>query len=226
MAEMALGQPISRADRARPTALRWQYADSVGRGGAAMPGRTVMLAGVLGIVVLLVTACAPYFGGGSVVTLTPLGPLVTVSWPAAVEDDDGQEVASYTIEVNGTPIATPVAAPATSCVLIGLAASTTYTISVTARDTANEWSGSMGGEAASLGRISAAYTTPAGAGGGATLGCVPTTDTDGEHTAEFITPTGATYRSTAPPLPGPPVRRRLSLMEGRLSIDLVTFDAA
>ena len=50
--------------------------------------------------------------------------------------------------------------------------------------------------------------------------------TDGEHTAEFATPTGATYQSTAPPLPGPPVRRRLSLMEGRLSIDLVTFDAA
>ena len=55
---------------------------------------------------------------------------------------------------------------------------------------------------------------------------VTTTDTDGEHTAEFSTPTGATYRSTAPPLPGPPVRRRLSLMEGRLSIDLITFDAA
>ena len=55
---------------------------------------------------------------------------------------------------------------------------------------------------------------------------VTATDTDGEHTAEFSTPTGATYRSTAPPLPGPPVRRRLSLMEGRLSIDLITFDAA
>ncbi|WP_137147577.1 DUF222 domain-containing protein [Mycolicibacterium sp. CR10] len=55
---------------------------------------------------------------------------------------------------------------------------------------------------------------------------VTTTDTDGEHTAEFTTPTGATYQSTAPPLPGPPVRRRLSLMEGRLSIDLITFDAA
>ena len=44
--------------------------------------------------------------------------------------------------------------------------------------------------------------------------------------AEFVTPTGAVYRSIAPPLPGPPVRRRLSLLEGRLSIDLVTFDAA
>ncbi|ULE35660.1 DUF222 domain-containing protein [Mycobacterium sp. IDR2000157661] len=54
---------------------------------------------------------------------------------------------------------------------------------------------------------------------------VTTAERDGEHTAEFTTPTGATYRSTAPPLPGPPVRT-LSTLEGRLSIDLVTFDAA
>ncbi|GAB3218696.1 DUF222 domain-containing protein [Mycolicibacterium hippocampi] len=55
---------------------------------------------------------------------------------------------------------------------------------------------------------------------------VSTTDTDGNHTAEYRTPTAAVYHSTAPPLPGPPRRRRLSLVEGRLSIDLVTFDAA
>ncbi|MBF4195537.1 HNH endonuclease, partial [Mycolicibacterium phlei] len=55
---------------------------------------------------------------------------------------------------------------------------------------------------------------------------VHTSDTNGVHTAEFSTPTGATYQSTAPPLPGPPVRRKLSLMEGRLSIDLVTFNDA
>jgi hypothetical protein len=54
---------------------------------------------------------------------------------------------------------------------------------------------------------------------------VTTTETDGSHIAEFSTPTGATYRSTAPPLPGPPVRT-ISIIEGRLSIDLVTFDAA
>ena len=55
---------------------------------------------------------------------------------------------------------------------------------------------------------------------------VTTEDRDGRHHAEFITPTGATYRSIAPPLPGPPVRRRLSIAEGRLSVDLITFDAA
>ncbi|MGB2921326.1 MAG: HNH endonuclease, partial [Mycobacterium sp.] len=55
---------------------------------------------------------------------------------------------------------------------------------------------------------------------------VSTTEADGEHRAEYRTPTGAVYQSTAPPLPGPPIRRRVSLLEGQLSIDLVTFDAA
>ncbi|KUI05819.1 DUF222 domain-containing protein [Mycobacterium sp. IS-3022] len=54
---------------------------------------------------------------------------------------------------------------------------------------------------------------------------VTTSEHDGEHRAEFTTPTGATYRSTAPPLPGPPVRA-VSMIEGRLSVDLITFDAA
>ncbi len=55
---------------------------------------------------------------------------------------------------------------------------------------------------------------------------VTTSDSDGRHTAEFTPPTGAVYRSTAPPLPGPPVRTTVSLVEDRLSVDLVTFDAA
>ncbi|OBB44670.1 DUF222 domain-containing protein [Mycobacterium sp. 852002-51961_SCH5331710] len=54
---------------------------------------------------------------------------------------------------------------------------------------------------------------------------VTTSERDGVHSAEFTTPTGATYRSTAPPLPGPPVRA-VSMIEGRLSVDLITFDAA
>ncbi|AKS32254.1 DUF222 domain-containing protein [Mycolicibacterium goodii] len=59
---------------------------------------------------------------------------------------------------------------------------------------------------------------------GWTVTVAPTTD--GEHLAEYTTPTGAVYRSTAPPLPGPPVRHILSLVESGLTIDLVTFDAA
>lgn len=54
---------------------------------------------------------------------------------------------------------------------------------------------------------------------------VTTADADGVHTAEFRTPTGAVYRSTAPPLPGPPIRT-VSVIECGLSVDMVRFDAA
>lgn len=47
----------------------------------------------------------------------------------------------------------------------------------------------------------------------------------GEHRAEFVTPTHATYYSIAPPLPGTRISRR-SIVEDRFSIDLVTFEAA
>ncbi|KWX23390.1 HNH endonuclease, partial [Mycolicibacterium wolinskyi] len=55
---------------------------------------------------------------------------------------------------------------------------------------------------------------------------VTTTDTHGNHTAQYRTPTGAVYHSTAPPLPGPPVRTTVSIIEDQITIDLVTFDAA
>ena len=54
---------------------------------------------------------------------------------------------------------------------------------------------------------------------------VTTHDTEGRHTATYRTPTGATYHSTAPPLPGPPIRRRYSVIEGGLSIDVVELSA-
>nr|ABP45374.1 HNH nuclease [Mycolicibacterium gilvum PYR-GCK] len=47
---------------------------------------------------------------------------------------------------------------------------------------------------------------------------------DGVHTARWVTPTGAVHYSIAPTLPGPPVYRRISSTESRLSIDLITFD--
>ncbi len=50
---------------------------------------------------------------------------------------------------------------------------------------------------------------------------VTTREAEGRHSADYTTPTGATYHSTAPPLPGPSVRRRYSVIEGGLSIDIV-----
>ena len=48
---------------------------------------------------------------------------------------------------------------------------------------------------------------------------------NGMHTAEFVTPTGGHYRSTAPPLPGPPVIA-VSEVEVRIGIALIDLHAA
>ena len=50
-------------------------------------------------------------------------------------------------------------------------------------------------------------------------------DHNGVHTAEFVTPTGAHYRSTAPPLPGPPPLA-VSEVEIRIGIALTDLHAA
>ena len=50
-------------------------------------------------------------------------------------------------------------------------------------------------------------------------------DHNGVHTAEFVTPTGAHYRSTAPPLPGPPPVA-VSEVEVRIGIALTDLHAA
>ncbi|MDG5484386.1 HNH endonuclease [Mycolicibacterium gadium] len=54
---------------------------------------------------------------------------------------------------------------------------------------------------------------------------VNTCEADGVHTAEFVTPTGAHYRSTAPPLPGSRLVT-LSEVEVRIGIELADLHAA
>ena len=54
---------------------------------------------------------------------------------------------------------------------------------------------------------------------------VTTSDESGVHTAEFVTPTGARYRSTAPPLPGLPAIV-VSEVEARIGIALTDLHAA
>ena len=50
-------------------------------------------------------------------------------------------------------------------------------------------------------------------------------DESGVHTAEFVTPTGKRYRSTAPPLPGP-VEVLVSEVEARIGIAMAKMHAA
>jgi hypothetical protein len=54
---------------------------------------------------------------------------------------------------------------------------------------------------------------------------VATTDENGVHTADFVTPTGARYRSTAPPLPGAPLIA-VSEVEVRIGVALADLHAA
>jgi hypothetical protein len=53
---------------------------------------------------------------------------------------------------------------------------------------------------------------------------VTTGEENGVHTTEFVTPTGAHYRSTAPPLPGPPVIA-VSEVEVRIGIAIARHAA-
>jgi hypothetical protein len=50
-------------------------------------------------------------------------------------------------------------------------------------------------------------------------------DENGRHTAEFVTPTGARYRSAAPPLPGAPMVM-VSEVEIRIGVELADLHAA
>jgi hypothetical protein len=54
---------------------------------------------------------------------------------------------------------------------------------------------------------------------------VTAADENGTHTAEFVTPTGARYRSTAPPLPGAPMIT-VSELELRIGVELADLHAA
>jgi hypothetical protein len=54
---------------------------------------------------------------------------------------------------------------------------------------------------------------------------VTTGDENGTHTAEFVTPTGARYRSTAPPLPGAPLIT-VSEVEVKIGVALADLHAA
>jgi hypothetical protein len=146
--------------------------------------RTAKLGALLAFLALVASACAPMFGSGSTITVTPLGGLAIVSWSAA-SPDTGQTLASYSIDVNGNTVAT-VGAPATSCVLTGLPSGTAVDISVTATDTTGAWSGNFSGPLASSGRVTTTYTSLASTGGGPTPGCVSPTDSDGDRLPDAV----------------------------------------
>ena len=146
-------------------------------------------------VAAVLAACAPLFQSDDVLTTTPMGPLVRLTWGSAT-GDPGRTVAWYRIDVDGAPAAL-VSGSWNSCVLTGLSPSTTYTISITATDDQGAWSGNYGGDLAASGRLSVGYTTPAAGWAGPSRSCVSTTDTDGDGLPNAVETNSGTYVSAA-----------------------------
>lgn len=155
-----------------------------------MRHKTIGLLAAAAALVLGLAACKPLFNNGSQLTVTPLGPLATLSWPAAAVDSD-KTVATYRVDVNGVQVAT-VDGSQTSCVVTGLTAGTTSTIEVTAYDSAGQWSGDS---TIGVPTLTGSYTPPATSSPGATLGCVSPTDTDGDRLPDAVETNTGTYVS-------------------------------
>lgn len=143
-----------------------------------METRQLKVAALVAGAAIIATACAPFWSPGRSAAVSFDGELATVSWPVPT----GAGIAAYEIEIDGRPPVV-VAAPATACVLTGLAGGAPVTISVTARNVNNEWSGTA---STGLARLDTAFTTPSGAGTGTTPTCVSTTDTDGDRLPDAI----------------------------------------
>lgn len=142
--------------------------------------RTTALVVAAGLVVAS-GGCGPRFATGGRLAVQPLGPLARLSWPAAVEDDEGQVVAGYRIEVDGVVVDQVPATPR-ACVLTGLPAGETVALAVTAIDSAGESSAGR----ADGGRLSASWTGPVGLDAGASTACVSPTDTDGDRLPDAV----------------------------------------
>lgn len=84
-------------------------------------------------------ACQPQFPTDAALTVTPGPTGPRVAWPAAVELDDGQQVASYRVDIDGQQVAL-LPASVRSCVLTGLSIGD-HAVRVTAYDDQGEWSG-------------------------------------------------------------------------------------
>ncbi|HYI61658.1 MAG TPA: hypothetical protein VEW93_07615 [Acidimicrobiales bacterium] len=135
---------------------------------------------------------APYWHPGTVVTATHHGPLVRIQWSATT---GGDPVNGYQINLgtyNGTVVAL-VPASVRDCYITGLAASTPYTIVVTARDAQQHWSGPLPG---TQGNRTTTITTT-GHGGSGNLWCHAATDTDSDGVPNALETNDGTYTSAS-----------------------------
>lgn len=141
----------------------------------------------MGAVGILLAACKPTFPVGSALTTASYGPLVRITWPT-IDVDSDKAITEYRVDVDGTEIAR-LNASARSCTVVGLAKGAPAAISVTAYDSAGQWSGD-----AAAGIVSASYTPPTtGLGSGTTKSCVSNTDSDNDRLPDSVETNTGTY---------------------------------
>jgi len=151
------------------------------------------------VVAVSMTACEPppppnppFWHPGTSVDATTRGPLVRIEWDATT---GGNAPLNYQINlgtINGT-VVTLVPASTRACDITGLAASTGYTIVVTARDATQAWSGSLPG---TQGNRTTTITTT-GHGSSGTLGCHPVTDADQDGLSNALETDDGTWSSAS-----------------------------
>ena len=110
-------------------------------------------------------------------------------WSRASDEDAGDSIWYYEVDVNGIDVA-HVVGGATSCRMSGLTSGASYAMSVTAYSwngaAPGQWSGAIGGPVANLGRLSANYSVPAGPSPGGTIACLPDQDSDGDGLPDAV----------------------------------------
>lgn len=145
----------------------------------------------MSLVVTVLGACIPTFPQDARLTFVYEGALVYVTWPEASEPDEGQEIASYRIDVDGVELAR-FGPDQRTCVLTGYSISG-YHVSVTAYDTAGEWSGDS-----ETGAVKGMFVHQwGGPDSGTTRACVSPTDSDGDRLPDALEDNGGIFWSVA-----------------------------
>ncbi len=151
--------------------------------------KSVVRGALLAIVGLIAAGCVPYWENGGTITVNGNN----LSWPAAQEDDPGEEIAYYQIWIDGVRAGLTTVP---NCTLSGLAGGTSYLIRVRAWDTAGEYSGTITGQYSFWGVLSETVT-PSGSDPEMVPFCSGGPDADGDRLPDIVETNTGSYSSLA-----------------------------
>lgn len=142
---------------------------------------------VLGVVVLVAASCIPTFPVDATADARSVDRLPVLSWTDATIEGDGESIAGYRIEIDGTLAAT-IPAPHTFCTLLNLSSSTPHSIEVTALS-------AKGAE--SQEPLTTSITPPSYYGDGGSPTCVTGNDADGDGLLDEVETGTGTFVSVS-----------------------------